>query len=187
VRILSLVFCLGLLPILRAHAADASKGEESTIEDFLQSLSTVSDVVKRRDPFAELPPPFEMITTTNSSVDVDTNAPNMSAPILERYSISAYEVVAVLLGDQYPRALIGLPAEGASRKVVIVREADKLGNRKGVITKIKLEGVYVQQAQRSAHGFVDKSEVLLRVGGRAEEQKKTLTAKPAEVNNANKE
>jgi hypothetical protein len=161
-----------------ARAEDApAAGKDATIEEFLQSLSTVKDVVTRRDPFAEFPPPFETPHATNMG-DSDPNAPDMSAPILERYTIAEYEVVAVLLGDLYPRALLRLPGEGGgNRKVVIVKEADKLGNRKGVISKITLEGIYVQQAQRSAHGFVDKTEVLLKVGGLSENQKKALTAK----------
>jgi hypothetical protein len=89
--------------------------------------------------------------------------------------------VAVLLGDNYPRALLRLPGEqggaGVTKKVVIVKEGDKLGNRKGVISKIVLEGIMVQQAVRGAHGFVDKTEVLLRVGGKVEEQKKALQAR----------
>jgi Tfp pilus assembly protein PilP len=167
-----------------ARAADEGGGGEKgvTIEDFLQQLSTVQGVVGRRDPFAELSPPFEMQSQGANGPDPD--APVMSAPVLERYSVAEYEVVAVLLGDNYPRALIRLPAEtgtsAANRKVVIVKEGDKLGNRKGVISKIVLEGVIVQQAVRGAHGFVDKTEVLLKVGGKAEDQKKSLQTKATE-------
>ena len=169
---------LALLPGLTASAEEASGGKELTIEEFLQSLSTVQGAVGRKDPFAEFGPPFELnpIEQSSSGAD-DPNAVNMNVPILERFPIAEYEVVAVLLGDQYPRALLRLPAEGgnvANRKVVIVKERDKLGNRKGVIAKIVLEGVVVQLAQRSAHGFVDKAEVLLKVGAKAEEQKRAL-------------
>jgi hypothetical protein len=165
-----------------ARAEDAPAAKDATIEEFLQSLSTIKEVVTRRDPFAEYSPPFRDDVPKNGSNEPDPNAPDMSAPILERYTIAEYEVVAVLLGDLYPRALLRLPGEGGgNRKVVIVKEADKLGNRKGVISKITLEGIYVQQAQRSAHGFVDKTEVLLKVGGHVEEQKKSLTAKQVDA------
>lgn len=164
-----------------AKAEDAPPGKDATIEQFLQSLSTVDKVMERKDPFAELPPPFETAAVTNERGESDPGAPNMSAPLLERYTIAEYEVVAVLLGDQYPRALLRLPAEGTGRKVVIVKEADKLGNRKGVISKITLEGIYVQQAQRSAHGFVDKTEVLLKVGGRTEDQKRAMVARQVDA------
>jgi hypothetical protein len=163
-----------------AAPAEAGKeGKEMSIEEFLQSYSTVPGVVYRRDPFADFAPPFTDPKTANSETPAeDPFAPNMSAPPLERYPISDYEVVAVLLGDQYPRALLRLPGDGGSRKVVIVKENDKLGNRKGVISKIVLEGIIVQQAQRSAHGFVDKTEVLLKVGGKMEEQRRALQVKP---------
>ncbi|MGZ3719969.1 MAG: hypothetical protein ACXWR1_16640, partial [Bdellovibrionota bacterium] len=170
---LSLFFLCLSAPAARAEDAPAG-GKELTIEEFLQSLSTVKEVVQRRDPFAEMMPPFEAPATQSAAED--PNAPVMSAPILERYPITDYEVVAVLLGDQYPRALLRLPPETGStdRKVVIVKEEDKLGNRKGLIKKITLEGLVVQQAQRSAHGFVDKTEVLLKVGAKADEQRRAL-------------
>ena len=182
---MKLILALSLFTFRAGAAArgeDAPGTKDKSIEDFLQEHSTVKEVVQRRDPFAEFPPPFETPRSGLNS-EPDPNAPDMGAPILERYTIAEYEVVAVLLGDQYPRALLRLPGEGgqaSSRKVVIVKEADKLGNRKGVISKITLEGIYVQQAQRSAHGFVDKTEVLLKVGAKADDQKKSLTAKPAD-------
>jgi hypothetical protein len=181
IRILLSLAVLSLY-VASARAEDApAGGKELTIEEFLQSLSTVKEVVQRRDPFAEMAPPFDNLTPQSNGDD--PNAPVMSAPILERYPITDYEVVAVLLGDQYPRALLRLPGDTGSpdRKVVIVKEADKLGNRKGVIAKITLEGLVVQQAQRSAHGFVDKTEVLLKVGAKAEEQRRALVSRQAET------
>ena len=155
-------------------ADPGAEKKEMTIEEFLQSLSTIPGVVMRKDPFVEVGPPFEI---PKAEVVVDENAPTPGAPVLERYAITEYEVVAVLLGDQYPRALLRLPKEGGrAAKVVIVRESDKLGNRKGVIKQITPEGLVVQQAMRSKHGFVDKTEVLLKVGGTAEQQRGSLTA-----------
>jgi|GEM_PF-5198948 len=154
-----------------------STGKEVTIEAFLQSLSTVQGVVTRKDPFVEVAPPFE-IPAPEAAV-VDDNGPVMGAPILERYQLAEYEVVAVLLGDKYPRALLRLPGDSGSKsgkKVVIVKEGDKLGNRKGVIKQITNEGLIIQQAQRSKHGFVDRTEVLLKVGATAEQQKVSLSA-----------
>jgi hypothetical protein len=164
--------------LARAEDEGASAQKEVTIEEFLQSLSTVQGVVMRKDPFQEVGPPFELpVASPTGEVD-DSNQPVYGAPVLERWPITDYEVVAVLLGDQYPRALLRLPKEpGATvQKVVIVKENDKLGNRKGVIARITLEGVIVQQAQRSKHGFVDKTEVLLKVGGVASDQKRALVA-----------
>ena len=48
--------------------------------------------------------------------------------------------------------------------------------REGVIARITLEGVIVQQAQRSKHGFVDKTDLLLKVGAKAEEQKRSMVS-----------
>jgi hypothetical protein len=156
-----ILFALAATP---SFAADKEKegGKDVSVEEFLQNLSTIQGVMSRRDPFAEYPPPFspDQTPTTND----DAGAPNMSAPILERYPLADYEVVAVLLGDKYPRALVRLPAAGGPRKVVIVKENDKIGNRKGVVTKIVAEGLIVQQVQRARDGFVDKSEILLKVG-----------------------
>lgn len=136
--------------------AEPPAGAELTIEEFLQKLSTVPDVVSRKDPFIQAPPPFEIPKSLDAGI-------NMAAPVLERYPARDYGVVATLLGDQYPRALLRLP-QAEKGKVLIVKEKDKLGNRSGVITKITREGIVVLQTQRSSLGFVDKTEVILSVG-----------------------
>ncbi len=178
-RLLLALFCFFCAELAMAEDVPpdtASTGQEVTIEAFLQSLSTVPGVVGRKDPFVELGPPFGLPAPEMAS-GPDENAPIMGAPILERYQLAEYEVVAVLLGDKYPRALLRLPKEGiGTKKVVIVKEGDKLGNRKGVINRITNEGLIIQQAQRSKHGFVDRTEVLLRVGASAEQQKISLSA-----------
>jgi len=71
--------------------------------------------------------------------------------------------VATLLGDEYPRALLKLPA-AEKGKVLIVKLKDKLGNKGGVISKILKDGIVVLQSNRSPLGFVEKSEIVLRVG-----------------------
>lgn len=137
-----------------SEANAAQRAQEMTVEEFLQQLSTVPDVMSKRDPFVKAAPPFsDEISGGNAS----------SAPILERYPVQEYSIVAVLLGDRYPRALVKLPANEKG-SVVIVREKDKLGNGGGVITRISKDGVTVLQNQRSPLGFIDKSEVLIPVG-----------------------
>lgn len=145
-----------LLPLLLSSVARAEEEKEITIEEFLQKLSTVPDVVTRRDPFVKAPPPFNVV-----QVNADEIVP--TAPVLERYPLRDYSIVAVLLGDQYPRALVKLPSREKG-KVLIVREKDKLGNKGGVITRITKDGIVVLQSQRSPLGFVDKSEVTIRIG-----------------------
>ncbi len=171
----NLILCLLLLAPSAFGEEDAgpeAEKNEISIEEFLQSLSTVPGLFTMKDPFAEAAPPFQVPTADTNPND---NGPVPGAPVLERYAVSDYEVVAVLLGDKYPRALLRLPPEGQTRKVVIVREGDKLGNRKGVIAKVTPEGLLIQQTMRSKHGFVDKTDVLLKVGGVAEQQRNSLT------------
>lgn len=180
------VFFLAFLAGAPCWAAEnppvLQENTETTIEDYLQSLSTVQNVVTRKDPFLTVGAPFQAPTPEATVVTIDEELPVMSAPVLERYRMSAYEVVAVLLGDKYPRALVRLPAsEGSTRKVVIVREGDKLGNREGVITKITTAGVAVTYPHRSRKGVVTKVENLLQVGGTADAQKAEFAANvPAE-------
>lgn len=142
-----------LLLFFYAGSARAAE-KEISIEEFLQELSTVPGVAFRKDPFIEAPPPFEIPKADGSS---------LSAPVLERYPVNAYAVVAVLLGEQYPRALLRLPASEGG-KVVIIKERDKLGNKSGVVSKIAKDGLTVMQNQRSPLGFIDKTEVKLSVG-----------------------
>lgn len=184
------LFCLVALLFVCPHwAAAAVKSPppseyppDTTVESHLQSLSTVPGIVLRKDPFMGVNPPFEAGQPSNGVSQADENAPVMSAPILERYQVAEYEVVAVLVGDKYPRALLRLPLEGRARKVVIVKEADRLGNRQGVIKKISAEGLKVQQVKRGAKkGSEINVEVLLKVGGLAAEQKAAF----ASVSSAN--
>ncbi len=168
---------MGSVRTLAEENAPPARNKDVTIEEFLQSLSSVQGVVVRRDPFQEAPPPYSVPGPAVAAVEVeDNNGPVAGAPLLERYAVSEYEVVAVLLGDQYPRALLRLPKDNGpgGQKVVIVKEKDKLGNRQGAIVRITLEGIVVQQIQRLRHGFVDKAEVLLRVGGSSANQKQSL-------------
>jgi hypothetical protein len=137
-----------------AHSAPS---RDLTVEEFLQGLSTVPGVVKRRDPFIEADPPFDKNAIVNNTEI------SMNAPVLQRYPVNQYTVVATLLGDQYPRALIKLPPS-ENGKVLIVKVKDKLGNRSGVVSKILKDGIVVVQNHKSPLGFVDKSEIVLGVG-----------------------
>lgn len=153
-RFLWILSFLGAVVASEALAADEEK--EITIEEFLQKLSTVPDVTTRRDPFVKAPPPFNLV-----QVNADEIVP--SAPVLERYPLKEYNILAILLGDRYPRALVRLP-QRENGKVLIVREKDKLGNKGGIITRISKDGVTVLQSIRSPLGFVDKTEIIMRIG-----------------------
>jgi hypothetical protein len=161
-------------PVFAARMDDSVSKKEMAIEEFLQSLSSVDGAVVRRDPFMQVPPPFEI----SAAEDPLDNA--SSASLLERFPVTDYEVVAILLGDKYPRALIRLPKEALQQKVVIIKEHDKLGNHLGVVSRITASGVLVRQAQRSKQGFVDMKEILLKVGAKADDERHVVDS-PGEV------
>lgn len=148
-----ILFLLISLPVAKAEE------KEISIEDFLQNLSSVPGVVLRRDPFVELKNPYK-----NS----DFSEAMMSAPIMERYPLDSYRVIATLIGDKYPRALIkvtgGTVDKADQNRVLIMRERDKLGNRGGIINQITRDGVMILQSKKSNLGFVDKALVKLLVG-----------------------
>ncbi|MCO5142654.1 MAG: pilus assembly protein PilP [Oligoflexia bacterium] len=135
----------------------AEETEAKTIEGFLQGLSTIPDVVSRRDPFIVLESPF-----LSDAADMNL-AFNPNAPVLERYPVEDYTLVAVLTGDEYPRALIRLP-ESESSKVLIVKQKDKLGNRGGIISLISKDSVVINESKKSPLGFVEKATYSLKVG-----------------------
>lgn len=139
----------------RSFAAD----ENVSIEEFLQKLSTVPDVTSRRDPFLVPIAPYQL--------DIGEKN-NNATPVLERYAIHQYRVVATLLGDGQPRALIKLPRTEGER-VLIVREGDKLGTNSGTVVDIQREGVKVRQTQKSPLGVVDTTDIFLRIhlGGKS--------------------
>ena len=155
------IFFMSTLPALAAEAPANTSEPVVTIEEFLQRLSTVPGVVGRKDPFAKVAPPFARPAPIQEEVFLPQSD-------LERYDLKKYTVTAVLLGDEYNRALIRLPSEaakgGASAPVVIVREKDRIGNRGGVITNINKSGVIVLQTVKSSRGVVDRTVVTLPVG-----------------------
>jgi Tfp pilus assembly protein PilP len=144
-------FCLLALSLLSRAAFGAT--EDVSIEEFLQKLSTVPDVTTRRDPFVVPIAPYQL----------DIGEKNTSAtPVLERYAVHQYSVVATLLGNEYPRALIKLPKSEGER-VLIVKEKDKLGTNSGVIISIQKDGIMVRQTQKSPLGVIDTADIFLRI------------------------
>lgn len=127
--------------------------EDVSIEEFLQKLSTVPDVTSRRDPFVIPIAPYQL-----DIGERNTNA----TPVLERYAVHQYGVVATLLGNEYPRALIKLPKSEGER-VLIVKEKDKLGTNNGVVVGIQKDGIMVRQTQKSPLGVIDTADIFLRI------------------------
>lgn len=138
-----------------SNGEDSTEKEKKTIEEYLRSIVSAESILAKRDPFVKSTPPFEVPTTE------DINAINMSAPVLERYPANKYSVVATLLGDQYPRALLRLPQEEKGR-VLIVKEKDKIGNNGGFVTKISKESVVVLESKKTPMGKIVTEEIQLR-------------------------
>lgn len=166
-------------PASAGAAIDPDPEKEMSIESFLQTLSTVPGTVQRRDPFTQVPPPFGEADTT-VLVETPTGPEvNPSLNPLERFPLESYEVVAVLLSDQ-PRALVRVPVLSDNervQKVLIVKQHDTLGDKKGIVTKMSKEGITVQQASRVKGKAVDKWDTLLKVGATAEQQRRTAEEK----------
>lgn len=152
------------------------KSGNLTIEEYLQNLSTVPGVLSRKDPFVVGDPPFEIPKTPTAEapkVEVSGEAPiDPNAPVLERYPVKNYSVIAVLIGDQFPRALLRLP-EAEKSKIVIVKLKDKLGNRGGRIAKVTREGLLIAESIKSPLGHVEKVETLLQIGAKAADKEKS--------------
>jgi Tfp pilus assembly protein PilP len=154
-------FLLILLPALLSATALAAP-QNISIEEFLQNLSTVPDVTSRRDPFVPPIAPFLLDIGTRNKYPT---------PVLERYPVHEYTVIATLLGNEYPRALVKLPATEKGR-VLIVKRGDKLGTDNGVIIKVQKDGLLVRQTQKSPLGVVDTNDIFLRISaGGANENK----------------
>ena len=154
--LIGLVFCPAVLScfsgILLANEGPKKAPGEISIEEFLQQLSSVPFVLNKRDPFSKQLPPFEIAKSESEG--------SRKFSILERFPLKDYQVVAILVGDVYPRALIRVPAEN---KILIVREKDHLGNRGGVIKKIQKDNLLVEENKKNEAGFVDHAEVVLGI------------------------
>lgn len=153
--LLSLVLICPSVPLMAAQEeARAPEGKELTVEQFLQGLSSVPGIFSRKDPFLKAAPPFEGVKTNFDDQIVPTN------PVLQRYPLKEYTVIAVLIGNGPSRALVKVPEQN---QAYIVREKDKFGSKGGIISKISKAGVTVIEKKRSPLGFIDKTEVTLAI------------------------
>ena len=134
---------------------------DQTVAQYLQSLTLIPNITSHRDPFARANPPVAPPPPQQQEP-----GPDMMAPELERWPAGKYQLVATLLGDVYSRALIRTPTQ----KVLIVREKDKIGNKKGIIKSIKTSGI-------------DIVEIWKKPNGKSEERKIHLDSNGAKVEN----
>lgn len=136
--------------------------EEKTIAEILQGLTVIDNVMSRRDPFEKHTPE---IFKNAGKVEEKPSENNVGedTPELLRFSASNYTVLAVLLGDVYPRAIVKTP----KGNTFIVKEAEKIGNRDGVIGKIDDAGVIVEEKIKNQYDKFSKIEIKLPLSGGA--------------------
>ena len=147
--------------LVKAQGAPAAEEKpQVTIEEYLQKLSTIPNVMGRKDPFIQVAPPFQAPVRVIGATE---EAPDPRIPALQRYPIQQYSVVATLVEENHSRALVRLPGQ-AGGKVVIIRDKEKFGNKAGYVKNISTEGITVVQKQRTPLGFIDNQEILLAVG-----------------------
>ncbi len=143
-------------------------------EDFLQRLSTVRNVLRRRDPFEDTEPEFvkkmrasrglkpkEEEEDDEPKEEVVINPEDL--PPLERFPAEQYEVLAVLVGRKNPRALVRIPGSGGNR---VVQKNMAIGDRGGVISDISTEGLVVDEKIRNNFGTFDTEQITIPVGQR---------------------
>lgn len=147
------------MDLFAEEAVNAEKNEKKDLsyEELLQSLTSLPAVITRRDPFSKVGMPIPAIAAFYREDD----APNMSAPELERYASTQYKVIATLMGDVYARALVRTP----EKKVLILREKDKLGNKRGIIKSITRSGIVLVESIPRPSGVIEKKTVSLPVEG----------------------
>ena len=158
-QLIFLLFTAPILALANTGQPEETAAKDITIEEYLQQKSSIPGVVGRKDPFIRAEPPFSVTVNKFTDEVIPTN------PVLERYPLKDYSVIAVLVNPENPRALVRTP----DKKVYILKEKDKLGSRGGVVTKISRQGVTILQSTRSPLGFVDKTEVNIAVGSKTTE------------------
>jgi Tfp pilus assembly protein PilP len=135
--------------------------EVKTVEQYLDSLSSLPSASSHRDPFIKQPSPFEGMPRPPSPLP---DIPASQLTDLERHSLDKYTILAVMLGDIYSRALVKMP----DTRVMIVRERDKIGNKHGIIVGIKSNGVLVREAVVNDDNQIVYSEAFMPIGGNKE-------------------
>lgn len=153
-----------------SNGEDLAQG--MTVEEFLQRLSSVRNVLTRRDPFEDTEPEFirrirlererrlkEQMKEQNKEPEATVVINPEDLPPLERFPTEQYQIIAVLLGSNSPRAMVRIP-NGGNR---IVQRGMSLGDRGGAITQITVDGVVVQEKIKNNFGNFDTEEITLPV------------------------
>ncbi|MBI3544872.1 MAG: pilus assembly protein PilP [Deltaproteobacteria bacterium] len=126
-----------------APAAGAAKAED-------QTPFTIENSLTVRDPFRRPAP------------NKDTGDLS-SIPELQRYEVDKFRLVSVITGPKKPKALVMDP----NSRLHIIQEEDKIGTRRGVVTRIM-------------PGLVTINEKVVNLLGQEEDLEAVLEFKPKE-------
>ena len=122
-------------PAAPASKADLSKSEPMSMEETL----TLRDPFRRPNKFSE-------------------NSTDAAIPELERYSLEQFKIIGIITGPKKAKALLSTP----TNKMFIVQESDKLGNRSGIVKKIKDRSVLVREKLVNLIGQEENIETELK-------------------------
>lgn len=138
-------------------------GEIISFESYLQRLTSIPNIIQRRDPFETQPHPY-----LKKFSHVEKEKDSGIAPPLQRFPSKNYKVKAVLIGHGTPRALISIPNE--NKRTWIVKEGALFGNRGGKINAINRKGLRVVEEVINSEGERAKIELELEVTKKEEKR-----------------
>lgn len=133
--------------------AASAPGGEATVEEYIQKFSSVPSVLDRRDPFIKATQPYA------AAQQVPNEFANFPVTALQRHALSEYRVIAVMHGDSYSRALVATP----DKKVIIVREKDRISKRFNLVKKITDNGLIVIERSKGPRGKMVEREQSLAI------------------------
>ena len=138
-----------------AAEENSEKEDLITLENYFQRLTSIPNIMNRRDPFETQAHPYAKKFSAIDRKEVDIE----SVPPLQRFPIKSYNVNAVLIGRGTPRALVSIPQ--VNNKTWIVKAGSLFGNRGGKIDRITKKGLHVIEEVINSEG--DKSKVELEI------------------------
>lgn len=83
---------------------------------------------------------------------------DISTPELERYPLDQIKIVGIITGPKKPRALLTTP----NNKMYIVQENDKVGNRSGILKKIRDRSIIIREKIVNVIGQEENTDIELK-------------------------
>lgn len=133
-------------------AKDAAASQQADSEP--EKVKYVYDPAGRRDP-------FEVLSMIKKPV-VEQNA---ALTPLQKYDLGQFRLRAVILGKGEPAAMVEVPGG----KAYVVKKGDKIGKNGGVITKVALETVFVEEKYYDFAGDLKRTRQEIRLSKKAGE------------------